>query len=563
MEFFAPIRSEINQIELFPNNTAIIRSGSNFYGSSNNGDDWEFLSNPNSNSYRGFSDFIDENTGFCAIGFIYKTNDGGKTWQKLESYGLYFDSSISAIEFVDENLGFISGGFNQKRTYKTTDGGAIWRAVLHETLGKIQFLDKNSGYGRRIGYATDLIFKTSDGGENWTPVFSSEDDILDFHFINDQLGYIVGRNGLAYKTNNGGQTWQKISLPYAHFEKIAFYNSEIGFVADQRGKIYKTINGGLTWNVIHNMYGLKDIGFNDKDEIFLTGTMGRIFKSTINLPDLSIEVGDASDVTANSARINSFFTANSGDLSDLKLEYGELGKYDKSLSIKNSLSQGRSASYEVTIANLDGSTDYNYRAVATFNGTRYVSETKTLRTLPDFILTTHQVHDFNTSFANVSATIIANDTRISEISFEYGKDGKIFDQVAEASITSIGAADGPVRVQANLEPLESDTPYQVRIAAIYNGDKIYGNIVKFRTRPEYSISNYTPQISGNSVTLTARAYAYSTDLTEISFEYGPEQFTKSMSGSPETLPMGQSELITATLMDLDSTSTYYYRIKPN
>ena len=70
-------------------------------------------------------DFPTNQIGYCLISGsvdkIYKSTDGGYSWQKLP---FEFPIDIRSLAFQDENIGWVS---LDKVIYKTTDGGNTWQ----------------------------------------------------------------------------------------------------------------------------------------------------------------------------------------------------------------------------------------------------------------------------------------------------------------------------------------------------------------------------------------------------------------------------------------------------
>jgi hypothetical protein len=156
----------------------------------------------------------------------------------------------------------------------------------------MQFISTQIGYARSHSF-TDKIYKTTDGGLNWSSVYEVSEDIRAFHFINESVGYLVGDDALAYKTIDGGATWQKMTnIPYGYFVEVRFFSKTIGYVADDYGKLYKTTNGGNTWQQSTESYQIKDIAIVN-DDVYLGGTFGKILKRSLGLtqtnePDYSV-----------------------------------------------------------------------------------------------------------------------------------------------------------------------------------------------------------------------------------------------------------------------------------
>ncbi len=63
------------------------------------------------------------------------------------------------------------------------------------------------------------------------------------YFVNDNIGFILGNNGLLLKTINGGNSWEIININAQHdLRTISFANEQVGFING-----LKTTDGGITW----------------------------------------------------------------------------------------------------------------------------------------------------------------------------------------------------------------------------------------------------------------------------------------------------------------------------
>lgn len=121
---------------------------------------------------------------------VYKSTDAGKSWKQVglpasEHIGkILIDPNNSNIVWVASQGPLFSAG-GERGVYKTTDGGATWTRVLHVNddtgFTDLAFDPRNSAtvfaatyqrrrhVGQMIGGGPDGgIFKTTDGGRNWT-----------------------------------------------------------------------------------------------------------------------------------------------------------------------------------------------------------------------------------------------------------------------------------------------------------------------------------------------------------------------------------------------------------
>lgn len=284
--------NDINQIKIFESGVGYAQVGRDYYKTNDHGDNWTYVSTANHYSYCSGFYFVDENTGYSIgggtlsiSGDVFKTTNGGITWNKLE---ITVDEGLSSIYFINEDIGFISGGYNRKKVMKTLDGGNTWNKVLDTEFGNIQFLNTQVGYGNRIGYFGGRLYKTIDGGNTWDYILEVDQDINSFHFIDENIGYIIGDNALIQKTDDGGATWKELSIPYEYYELVKFYTEDIGFIVDEEGKIYKTEDGGENWKFLTIHYGTRSIELTN-EHIFTAGSNGKIYRSETGF-DLENEI---------------------------------------------------------------------------------------------------------------------------------------------------------------------------------------------------------------------------------------------------------------------------------
>jgi photosystem II stability/assembly factor-like uncharacterized protein len=123
---------------------------------------------------------------------VYKSEDAGRTWKNMGLAETRFVSRI-VIDPADPDLVFVAAqghlwGPNEERgIYRTTDGGKTWTKVLYvnpETGACDLAMDPSNSkvlyaglwehrrwpYYFRSGGAGSGVYRTTDGGETWTPV---------------------------------------------------------------------------------------------------------------------------------------------------------------------------------------------------------------------------------------------------------------------------------------------------------------------------------------------------------------------------------------------------------
>jgi photosystem II stability/assembly factor-like uncharacterized protein len=147
------------------------------------------LIKPNFNKVQFASNSVAYTVG--TQGVMLKSIDGGINWSRVpnpfEMATNLFSANIQALYFLNENLGYIGGdtipGIAGHAMYKTTDGGATWNKVAGLPKGPSS---SRSGNGTSIPF-----FYDSTRAKN----------IFDIKFLREDLGYATGQNGMIWKYN--------------------------------------------------------------------------------------------------------------------------------------------------------------------------------------------------------------------------------------------------------------------------------------------------------------------------------------------------------------------------
>lgn len=223
---------------------------------------------------------------------IFKSTDAGLNW---EYAGLENSGSIGRMVVHPENpdivyvaaMGRLFANGSQGGVFKTTDGGQNWeqKLFISDSTGAIDILidpdnpetvytamwERVRRPGRRsYGGSTSGIYKSSNGGDNWTeltnglPTNPSDKGRIGIDICNsnpqvlyavyaDKIGYFKG----IYKSINGGETWEQADngIDNGAFSSYGWWfgrvkvdpvDPDIAYLI--AFELHKTSNGGSYWN---------------------------------------------------------------------------------------------------------------------------------------------------------------------------------------------------------------------------------------------------------------------------------------------------------------------------
>ena len=144
--------------------------------------------------------------------------------------------------------------------FSTSLAQSEWKWIQPQPTGEklvsLEPVDQNTGYG----IFTNSIMKTTDAGESWTSLLSTNGFWApNFFMINRDEIWFAGNNNLLYSSKDGGKTWSNQSIKSIDaIRKIAFFNQKNGMILGTRTKgsavdldfeydLLKTTDGGKTW----------------------------------------------------------------------------------------------------------------------------------------------------------------------------------------------------------------------------------------------------------------------------------------------------------------------------
>ncbi|PQB04995.1 T9SS type A sorting domain-containing protein [Aureitalea marina] len=251
---------------------------------------WERIRRPNRRQYGG------ETSG------LFRSLDGGDTWQEMTN-GLPTapnDKGRISIDISRSNPNvlyarYATAGGSIQGVYRTSDGGDTWVEVNSSQLNNVGFhwwfrgifVDPSD---EDIIYNVDFdVQKSTDGGNNWFDAFPNVH--VDQHALafNENIAgeVLLGNDGGFYKSGNDGSSWTKDeTLPITQFYRfhVDASNGNKIYGGTQDNSTMRTQTGGLDdWEIIFGGDGFQPLVDPDNTNvIYALSQRGNLGKSTNN-----------------------------------------------------------------------------------------------------------------------------------------------------------------------------------------------------------------------------------------------------------------------------------------
>ncbi|OYT16330.1 MAG: hypothetical protein B7C24_08335 [Bacteroidetes bacterium 4572_77] len=210
------------------------------------------------------------------------------TFNQLDIYGMAMNPNgfVEAIayDYLDEKYYIAQANSSTHELTKLTP-----ITYDYEGQGIAPSIHYRNNFGIVINLKDDsnplrqFIMTTVDGGGSWESKqlnasgITREDDVKGVYFVNEDKGWIVGRESQGYAfvliTQDGGQSWEKVvKEDVDRFSDVFFLSDEEGYATvntwNSNGipsaKLYHSMDGGHTWEAV----GLSERNFPLKKVVF-------------------------------------------------------------------------------------------------------------------------------------------------------------------------------------------------------------------------------------------------------------------------------------------------------
>ena len=201
---------------------------------------------------------------------VYKSSNAGKTWKHMGLANTFRISRV-LVHPTDTNivyvasLGHAHGPQQERGVYKTTDGGKSWERVffLNENTGcsDLSIDPKNPDilyaamwqveiktWKLNSGGASSGIYRTRDGGKTWEPLRNGLESgpghpvgktSVDVAYSNPNVVYalIEDKEPRLYRSADGGDSWKLMQQDHSMGQRAGYY-TRVRVATDDENRLY-------------------------------------------------------------------------------------------------------------------------------------------------------------------------------------------------------------------------------------------------------------------------------------------------------------------------------------
>ncbi|WP_094678057.1 YCF48-related protein [Hydrocoleum sp. CS-953] len=189
---------------------------------------------------------------------LYRSSDGGVSWQRITQGLDYSSLLIPALELSQQNDGVAFLGTSGDGIYRSSDKGITWQNTSKglDELAIDDIIISPTSSKIVLASISDRLYLTQNSGESWKQVFQSKSPIEALGFSNDGKLVIVANTKELLVSGDSGATWQAsdraasglpLDSPIVAIEPMLGGPVGSMWLGTQTQGIFQTSDQGKTW----------------------------------------------------------------------------------------------------------------------------------------------------------------------------------------------------------------------------------------------------------------------------------------------------------------------------
>lgn len=252
---------------------------------------WTVLDVPASDHLYSVHNASVGNIWLGALDTVYWSGDNGDSFdaRPTTSLGTQLFGLYTALHAFNANTALITGTMNTgtaESIYRTTTAGTDdWNLVHYQDVDLLDLLFDLEFGQAPLGFAVGTngrILRTTDNGQNWTPVATSINSTLRSVAWAGGNVYLTGGSSSFLRSTDGGLTWSSVFSPSSADVVLAQGST---CYAVSNGTIWKSTNAGAGWTAmgpamssVMDMLDANTLVAANLDGLFRSGTSGQYWE---------------------------------------------------------------------------------------------------------------------------------------------------------------------------------------------------------------------------------------------------------------------------------------------
>ena len=254
-----------------PQNLYLYTFEKGVFKSNDGGEEWRAAGNGISGVIEDIAiDPINSSILYVATrGFIYKTEDGGENWNRINITSLPVSYYGYKLLIDSKNTSVLYLAISHVGIFRSDDYGKNWKQLENGLTTNLIYtvaLDTRDTSTVYVGTGGEGVYKSIDNGEHWTLIGSRDNGLFNpfvTSFIvdpKDSKVLYAGTGCGLIRSVDGGKQWSSVnSIPCGGVDEIVFdyTNPNNIYVAvnthpNKYGGLFKSSDNGKTWTRLTN-----------------------------------------------------------------------------------------------------------------------------------------------------------------------------------------------------------------------------------------------------------------------------------------------------------------------